>query len=118
MKWWRTIHVLLSQAGTSAAAAYDFSSLSRCSVPQFPYVFMFAGYLKAARMPDAPGVWRPAGGTLTSILLGWLAQISSLIAIVGAEFGGSASALRVLEDRPVPDLPDLRLVDQAASPSS
>jgi hypothetical protein len=46
-----------------------------------PYVFMFAGYLKAARMPDVPGVWRPRGGVRAGIVLGWTGLASSIIAI-------------------------------------
>src|SRR6185312_9702445 len=75
------IFVGLSQAGTSVAAAYDFLVAVSVLGSTIPYLFMFAGYLKAARLPDAPGVWRPAGGVRTSILLGWMAQVSCLIAI-------------------------------------
>lgn len=73
--------VFLSQAGTSVAGAYDFLVAMAVLGALVPYIFMFAGYLKAARMSDAPGVWRPLGGARTSTLLGWTAQISTVIAI-------------------------------------
>jgi amino acid transporter len=73
--------ILLSQAGASVAGAYDFLVAMAVLGSTIPYVFMFAGYLKAARMPDAPGVWRPAGGVRTSIVLGCTAQIATLLAI-------------------------------------
>jgi len=73
--------VALSQAGTSVAAAYDFLVAMSVLGTTLPYVFMFAGYLKAARLPPVPGAWAPPGGARTSIALGWIAQAATLVAI-------------------------------------
>lgn len=73
--------VALSQAGTGVAAAYDFLVAMSVLGATLPYVFMFAGYLKAARLPPVPGAWAPPGGARTSIALGWIAQVSTLVAI-------------------------------------
>jgi amino acid transporter len=73
--------VLLSQAGTSVAAAYDFLVAMSVLESTMPYVLMFAGYLKAVRMPDVPGVWRPRGGVRAGIVLGLTGLASSIIAI-------------------------------------
>ncbi len=73
--------VILSQAGTSVAAAYDLLVAMSILTVAIPYVFMFAVYLKCARMPSVPGAWAPPGGRRTSVALAWLGQISTLIAI-------------------------------------
>lgn len=75
------VMVGLSQAGTTVAAAYDFLVAMSVMGTTLPYVFMFAAYLKASRLPPVPGAWRPPGGRRTSIALGWIAQISTLVAI-------------------------------------
>lgn len=75
------VMVVLSQAGTSVAAAYDFLVAMSVLTVTIPYVFMFVVYLKSARLPPVPGAWTPPGGRRTSILLGWIGQVSTLIAI-------------------------------------
>jgi amino acid transporter len=73
--------IVLSQAGTSVAGAYDFLVAMAVLGATIPYAFMFAGYLKAARLPAAPGTWLPPGGARTSLALGWIGLVSTLIAI-------------------------------------
>jgi len=73
--------VVLSQAGTGVAAAYDFLVAMSVLGTTVPYVFMFAAYLKASRLPPVPGAWAPPGGMRTSLALGWIAQVATLIAI-------------------------------------
>jgi len=73
--------VVLSQAGTSVAAAYDLLVAMSILTVAIPCVFMFAVYLKCARLPSVPGAWAPPGGRRTSVGLAWLGQISTLIAI-------------------------------------
>jgi amino acid transporter len=73
--------VLLSQLRVTAAGAYDFLVATAVLGATIPYLFMFASHMKAARLPDAPGLWRPPGGVRTSVFLGWIAQISTLVAI-------------------------------------
>ncbi|HEY0106701.1 MAG TPA: APC family permease, partial [Rhizomicrobium sp.] len=51
--------ILLSQAGTSAAAAYDFMVAMGVLTAVVPYLFMFAVYLKTARRPRPGGAWAP-----------------------------------------------------------
>jgi amino acid transporter len=73
--------LILSQAGTSVAAAYDLLVAMSILTVAIPYVLMFAAYLKCARLPPVRGAWSPPGGRRTSVALGWLGQISTLIAI-------------------------------------
>lgn len=73
--------VIVSQAGTSIASAYDLLVAMSILTVAIPYVFMFAAYLKCARLLPAPGAWAPPGGRRTSFALGWLGLISTLIAI-------------------------------------
>jgi hypothetical protein len=63
------------------AAAYDLLVAMSILTVAIPYVFMFAVYLKCARLPSVPGAWTPPGGRRTSVALAWLGQISTLIAI-------------------------------------
>ena len=73
--------MVISQAGTSVAGAYDLLlSMSILSV-SIPYVFLFAAYAKCARMPLVPDAWVPAGGRKTSGLLAWTGLVSTIIAI-------------------------------------
>jgi amino acid transporter len=60
--------VMLSQAGASVAGAYDFLVAMSVLGTTLPYLFMFAAYLKV-------------GGTRTATWLGWVAQVSTVIAI-------------------------------------
>jgi amino acid transporter len=73
--------VILSQAGTSVAGAYDLLVAMSILTVAIPYVFMFAAYLVCARMPPVSGAWAPPGGPRISRALGWIGQISTLIAI-------------------------------------
>ncbi len=82
----------LSQAGTSVAGAYDFLVAMSVLGATLPYVFMFAGYLKASRLPPIPGAWRPPGGARTSIALGWIALASTIVAIACTLVPSSADA--------------------------
>jgi glutamate:GABA antiporter len=76
------VFVFLSQAGTSVASAYDFLVAMSVLTTTIPYVFMFAVYLKCAKLKPMEGAWSPPGGVRTSILLGWIGLISTVIAIV------------------------------------
>jgi amino acid transporter len=73
--------VVLSQAGTNVAGAYDFLVATAVLGSTIPYVFMLAAFLKCARMPAVAGSWTPPGGVRTSIALGWVGMIATLIAI-------------------------------------
>ncbi|HEX4159610.1 MAG TPA: APC family permease [Rhizomicrobium sp.] len=73
--------MVVSQAGTSVAGAYDLLvSMSILSV-SIPYVFLFAAYAKCALMPAVPGAWTPPGAWRTSYLLAWTGLVSTIIAI-------------------------------------
>jgi amino acid transporter len=73
--------IALSQAGSSVAGAYDFLVAMAVLGSTIPYVFMFAGYLRATRLPPVPGAWAPPGGVRTSRVAAWVALISTLVAI-------------------------------------
>jgi amino acid transporter len=74
--------VLLSQAGSSVAGAYDFLVAMGVLTITIPYVFMFIGYLKVQSDPLPEGSWIPPGGRGMRLFLGWIGLISTLIAIV------------------------------------
>jgi amino acid transporter len=74
--------VLLSQAGSSVAGAYDFLVAMGVLTITIPYVFMFIGYLKVNSDPLPAGSWIPPGGKGMRVFLGWMGLISTLIAIV------------------------------------
>ena len=73
--------LVLSQAGASVAAAYDLLVAMGILTGTIQYVFMFAAYARCARMPAVAGAWAPRGGRRSSLVLAWLGQISTLIAI-------------------------------------
>jgi amino acid transporter len=74
--------VVLSQAASSVAGAYDFMVAMGVLTIVIPYVFMFIGHLKIQSWPALPGAWAPPGGKRASVVLGWLGLVSTLIAIV------------------------------------
>ena len=73
--------VILSQAGSSVAGAYDFLVAMAVLGSTIPYLFMFWVHIKTANMPPVPGAWAPPGGRRTTLLLGWVGMASSLVAI-------------------------------------
>lgn len=73
--------VVLSQAGTSVAGAYDLLVAMSILTVAIPYVLMFAAYAKCARMARIAGAWTPPGGRQTSLVLAWLGLVSTLVAI-------------------------------------
>ncbi|MBV8976961.1 MAG: APC family permease [Alphaproteobacteria bacterium] len=74
--------VLLSQAGSSVAGAYDILVNMAVLGSTVPYLFMFAAQLRAAGRPQVAGGWTPPGGKRTSVVLGWLGLLSSAVAIL------------------------------------
>lgn len=75
------VMVLISQAGTSVAGAYDFLVAMSVLTVAIPYVFMFIAYLRASRLAPIPGAWTPPGGARTSAMLAWVGLVAALIAI-------------------------------------
>ncbi len=75
------VMVGLSQAGASAAGAYDFLVAMSVLGSSVPYLFMFWVHIKTAGMPAVPGLWKPPGGRRTTRALGWLGMVSSMVAI-------------------------------------
>jgi amino acid transporter len=75
------VMVVLSQAGEGAAAAYDFLVAMSVLTYTIPYVFVFAVYLLHKRWPEVADVWRPPGGARTSLVLGAIGMVATVIAI-------------------------------------
>ena len=75
------VMVILSQAGESAAAAYDFLIAMSVLTSTIPYVFVFAVYLSHKRWPEILHAWQPPGGAQTSHVLGFVGMAATLIAI-------------------------------------
>jgi amino acid transporter len=74
--------VILSQAGSSVAGAYDFLVAMGVLGATIPYLFMFWVHIKTADMPPVPGAWAPPGGRRATLVLGWLGMTSCAVAIV------------------------------------
>jgi len=73
--------VILSQAGSSVAGAYDFLVAMGVLGATIPYLFMFWVHIKSANMPKLAGAWAPFGGRRTTLILGWLGMVSCIVAI-------------------------------------
>ena len=73
--------LVLSQAGSSVASAYDLLVAMSILTVAIPYVFMFSAYAKCSNMAPVAGAWVPPGGRRTSLVLAWLGLISTVIAI-------------------------------------
>jgi len=74
--------VILSQAGSSAAGAYDYLVAMGVLGATIPYLFMFWVHIKTARMAPVPGAWTPPGGPRTTLIAGWLGMTSCAVAIL------------------------------------
>lgn len=73
--------LLISQAGSSVAGAYDLLVAMSVLTTAVPYVLMFIAHIRCAALPPIPGAWVPPGGARTSLVLAWVGQISTLVAI-------------------------------------
>jgi amino acid transporter len=73
--------MILSQAGSSVAGAYDFLVAMGVLGATIPYLFMFWVHIKSANMPGIACAWAPPGGRRTTLILGWLGMVSCLVAI-------------------------------------
>jgi amino acid transporter len=74
--------IILGQAGSTIAGAYDFLVAMAVLGSTIPYLYVFWVYIKTANMPPVPGAWSPPGGKRTTVILGWLGMISSIVAII------------------------------------
>jgi amino acid transporter len=74
--------VVISQAGASARAAYDFIVAMTVLSVVFPYLFMFAAFVRAQAKPAPSGAWTSPGGPRVARLIGWLGFIVSLSAML------------------------------------
>lgn len=74
--------VVLSEAGASAAAAYDFLISMSVLTSSIPYVFVFIAYFRHARRKPVPGAWLPPGGARTGLVLAVVGQAATLMAII------------------------------------
>lgn len=75
------ILIIISQAGATMEAAYDF--LVAMSVLSYtaPFVFLFIAYLKAQTRTAPAGAWTTPGGPNTARVVGWTGLLVSLSAI-------------------------------------
>lgn len=74
--------VILSQAGSSAATAYDFLVSMSVLTATIPYVYVFGVYLARKRWPQPAAAWLPTGGARLGIVLGVVGMIATLTAII------------------------------------
>jgi len=75
------VMVVLSQAGSNVAAAYDFLIAMSVLTSTIPYLFTFAAYLKFAHADDVPGAWHMPGGVRATLIVGGIGQCATVIAI-------------------------------------
>lgn len=75
------VMVVLSQAGSSVAAAYDFLIAMSVLTSTIPYLFMFAAYLKFAPAAEPAGAWRMPGGVRAKLIVGGIGQCATIVAI-------------------------------------
>ena len=75
--------VLLSQAGETLRAAYDFLVAMTVLSYTLPFVFLFAVYVAIQRRPVLAGVWRTPGGPRVAAVIGSVGLAATLIAIGG-----------------------------------
>jgi amino acid transporter len=73
--------VILSQAGSSVAGAYDFLVATAVLGSTIPYLFMFWAHIRSADLPPVEGAWVPPGGRRTTLVMGWLGMASCTVAI-------------------------------------
>jgi amino acid transporter len=74
--------LLLGQAGTSVAGAYDVL-VSMSLIPTLiPFLYLFAAVIKLQREPAGPAVMRAPGGTPAAIFLAGLGFATTVVAIV------------------------------------
>ncbi|MDR3508153.1 MAG: APC family permease [Caulobacteraceae bacterium] len=76
------VFLLLSQAGASLKAAYDFLVAMSVISYTLPFVFLFAVYLKVQGRPLPRGAWSPPGGPVTARAIGWLGLVVVISAIL------------------------------------
>jgi glutamate:GABA antiporter len=73
--------IVVSQAGATMAAAYDFLVAMSVLSYTLPFVFLFVAYLKAQDRPAPAGAWTTPGGPSAARVIGWTGLIVSLSAI-------------------------------------
>lgn len=76
--------IALSQAGATFAAAYDFLVSMSVLSYTLPFVFLFAAYRRAQRMPARDLDWRTPGGSSAARWIAALGLVVSLSAILGS----------------------------------
>src|SRR4029079_12533238 len=74
--------VVISQAGASARAAYDFIVAMTVLSVTLPFLFLFAAFIKAQSTPAPAGVWTSPGGPKAARLIGWIGFIVTASAIL------------------------------------
>jgi amino acid transporter len=74
--------VVISQAGASARAAYDFIVAMTVLSVTLPFLFLFAAFIKAQATPAPAGVWTSPGGRGGARIIGWIGFIVTASAIL------------------------------------
>lgn len=75
--------LLISQAGETLRAAYDFLVAMTVLSYTLPFVFLFAVYVAIQRRPVASGVWRTPGGPRAAAAFGAIGLAATCVAIGG-----------------------------------
>jgi amino acid transporter len=74
--------VLVSQAGETLKAAYDFLVAMSVLSYTLPFVFLFAVFLAAQRRPAPPDAWRSPGGRSLALALGAVGLTATVLAVL------------------------------------
>jgi glutamate:GABA antiporter len=73
--------VIISQAGETLKAAYDFLVSMTVLSYTLPFLFLFAVFLAAQRRPAPDGAWRTPGGRGAALALGALGLGATAVAV-------------------------------------
>ena len=73
--------IVLSEAGATMEAAYDFLIAMSVLSYTLPFVFLFVAYLKAQAHAAPEGAWTTPGGAPVARVIGWTGLLVSLSAI-------------------------------------
>ena len=74
--------MVISQAGESLKAAYDFLVAMTVLSYTLPFLFLFAVFLAAQRRPMPAGAWRTPGGRGVALAIGAVGLTAAIVAVL------------------------------------
>jgi len=74
--------VVISQAGETLKAAYDFLVAMTVLSYTLPFLFLFAVFLAAQRRPAPPDAWKTPGGRSVALAIGAVGLTAAVVAVL------------------------------------